>query len=38
MLKVDDQEFESIRKFKYLRFTVTKDISNEIKQRFVMRS
>jgi hypothetical protein len=38
MLKVDDQEFERVREFKYLRSTLTEDnnITIEIKLRTVM--
>jgi flagellar basal body rod protein FlgB len=38
MLKVDDQEFEKVREFKYLGSTLTEDnnITIEIKQRIVM--
>jgi hypothetical protein len=37
-LKVDDQEFESVREFKYLGSTQIEDnnITTEIKQRIVM--
>jgi hypothetical protein len=40
MLKVDDQEFERVREFKYLGSTLTEDnkITTEIKLRIIMET
>jgi hypothetical protein len=40
MLKVDDQQFERLREFKYLRSALTEDnnITTEIKERIIMVS